>query len=97
MTIKEFENKIKTEIDSGLSVKINPNHNEVAGVYYGDYYINVTIPSTGLKDEVDNKYGINIGERFIPHRNIQQSFDLVGAKLKQHKKLLEEDPELFND
>lgn len=94
MTIQEFENKIKSEIDENLEVRPNPNHLDIAGIYYKGQYISVSVPSNEVKEEFDKDYRDAMGN---PHRNISQSLEAIQFKLGKYKQLLEEDKELFND
>lgn len=94
MTIQEFELKIKNEIDKDLEIKPNPNHSDIAGVYYRGQYISVSIPANEIKEDFDQNYRDAMG---TPHRTVSQSIDAITFKLGKYKQLLEEDKELFEN
>ena len=94
MTIKEFEAKIQKEIDKDLNIRVNPNHNDIAGVYWNNIYISVAVPPQEIRDKLDNGYTDAIGH---PYRSIDMAIDLINGKLPKFKQAFKEDPSLFVD
>jgi hypothetical protein len=93
MLIKDFEEKIKKEIDPELSIRTNPNAKDIAGVYYKKIFIGVSVPPEEIFEEVSMSRRDAFG---VPYKSIDFAFDLIKGKLENVKKALLEDPELFN-
>jgi hypothetical protein len=87
MLITEFEKKIKEEIHPDLNIRINPNSDDIAGVYLGDSYMGVALPPEEIKDEFSPKY---TDKRGYPYRCIQQALDMISGKLTKFQ-----DPEVI--
>lgn len=87
MKIQEFEKKIQEEIDSELTVRPNPNADDIAGVYWRDLYISVAVPSGEIREEYSKDYTDNLGH---PYRNIQMAMDQIAGKLPKFQ-----DPENY--
>lgn len=92
MNIKDFEKKIQTEIDSELTIRTNPNADDIAGVYYKDTYIGVAVPPLEIKESVDSGYTDSIG---YPYKSIDLAEDFIKGKLPKYKAAMESDPDLF--
>ena len=92
MKTKDFEKKIQKEIDPDLNVRINPNHDDIAGVYWNDVYIGVAIPPQEIKRDHSASYTDAIG---YPYKHISLAFDLIKGKLRKYKQAMKDDPDLF--
>lgn len=92
MQIKDFEKQIQKDLDKELSIRTNPNHPDIAGVYYKDMYLGVAVPPTTIKEVLDPDYRDAIGH---PYKFKQQALDQISGKLEKFKKALVEDPDLF--
>lgn len=78
MLITEFEKKIQKEIDADLTIRINPNAEDIAGVYYKGVYIGVAVPPQEIHQEHSPKYTDRNG---YPYRSITQAEDIIKGKL----------------
>lgn len=94
MKTTDFEKKIQEEIDPELNIRINPNAEDIAGVYWNDIYISVAVPPQEIREEHDDKYHDAIG---YPYRHIDSAIELIKGKLPKFKKAYEEEPELFEE
>ena len=93
MEIQEFEKQIQKEIDSDLEVRINPNAPDMAGVYYQGVYLGVGLPANGIYEDHRPGYTNSMG---YPHRNISKTLEHIEARLPTHKKMVQDDPDLFD-
>ena len=93
MKTSDFEKEIQETIDKDLSVRVNPNAKDIAGVYYKDLYLSVAIPPEEIKDELDSSYRDDAG---YPYKHKALALELIKGKLPKFKKAIEEEPELFN-
>lgn len=80
MNIQQFETKIQQEIDPNLNIRVNPNHDDIAGVYWKDAYISVAVPSGEIKEEFDKKY---VDAQGYPYRTIEMAEELIKAKMQK--------------
>lgn len=87
MKIQDFEEKIRKEIDPDLSIKVNPNSPDIAGIYYKEAYCAVSVPPEEIKEEYDKQYVDKMG---YPYRTIESAISLLKAKLPSVK-----DPENY--
>ncbi len=87
MLITDFEKKIQEEIHPDLSIRINPNSDDIAGVYLGSTYMGIALPPQEIKEEFSPKY---VDRRGSPYRCMQQALDLIGGKLTKFQ-----DPEVI--
>ena len=94
MTIEDFEKKIQNEIDTDLSIRVNPNAEDIAGVYYKDIYVGVAVPPKEIYEELSMSRTDAVGQ---PYKTIDFAFDLIEGKLKKIKATLTEDPDFFNE
>lgn len=94
MKIKDFEAKIQKEIDAELSVRTNPNHGDIAGVYYKNTYLGVAVPPEEIREEVDKGYSDKLG---YPYKSIKMAEDFINGKLPLIKQAMIDDPDLFVD
>lgn len=92
MQIKDFEKKIQKEIDPDLSVRTNPKADDIAGVYYKDVFIGVSVPPVEIKEDIDKGYTDGIG---YPYKNIAMAENFIKGKLAKTKAAMESDPDLF--
>jgi len=93
MKIIDFEKKIQTEIDPDLNIRINPNHSDIAGVYWNNIYISVAVPPEEIKEEVSKGYTDIMGN---PYKSIDTATMFIEGQLKKYKKALAEDPNFFD-
>lgn len=94
MNIKDFEKEIQATIDPDLTIRVNPNHKDIAGVYYKDVYISIAVPPEEIREEHDSGYRDDAG---YPYKHRQLAIDLIKGKLPKYKKAMEEEPELFSN
>lgn len=87
MLIKDFEQKIKNEIDQGLEVRVNPNADDIAGIYYQGMYLGVAIPSKEIHETFSEKYCDRMGH---PYRSIEQAEGIIRGKITKFQ-----DPEVM--
>lgn len=87
MTTKEFEVKIQQEIDPELTVRVNPNADDIAGVYWREVYISVAVPSGDIQEEFNRDYTDKMG---YPYRSVQMAIDQIKGKLPKFQ-----DPENY--
>lgn len=93
MKTTDFEKQIQKDIDPDLNIRTNPNHKDIAGVYWNDIFIGVSVPPEEIKEEFDGGYRDAIG---YPYKNVQLALDFISGKLAKVKKAYKEEPELFN-
>jgi len=82
MKITEFEEKIQKEVDPDLSVRVNPNAPDIAGIYYKEAYCSVAVPPDEIREEPDKNYMDKMGHQY---RTIDQAINLLKAKLESVK------------
>lgn len=87
MLTTDFELKIQKEIDKDLTIKTNPNADDIAGVYYQNVYIGVAVPPKEIFEEFREKYQDRLGH---PYRSISQAEAIIQGKLTKFK-----DPEVM--
>lgn len=87
MQIQDFEKKIQKEIDSELSIRPNPNADDIAGVYWKDLYISVALPPQEIREVYSKDYTDKMG---APYRSIDMAMDHIKAKLTKFQ-----DPENY--
>lgn len=87
MQIKDFEVKIQSEIDPELSIRVNPNADDIAGVYWRDVYISVAIPSNDIREDFSKDYTDKMG---YPYRSIGMAMEQIKGKLPKFQ-----DPENY--
>lgn len=87
MLITEFEKKIQVEINPALSIRVNPNADDIAGVYYENMYMGIALPPQEIKDEFSEKYHDKKG---YPYRTMSQAVDIINGKLPKFQ-----DPEVM--
>ena len=92
MKIKDFEKKIQTEIDKDLTIRTNPNHDDIAGVYWNDVYIGVSLPPVDIREDIDLNYVDAIGQ---PYKNVEMALSFIKGKLTKYKREMKDDPKLF--
>lgn len=78
MNIQDFEAKIQAEIDPELTVRPNPNADDIAGVYWKDLYISVAVPSGEIREEYSKDYTDKLGH---PYRSIDMAVEQIKGKL----------------
>jgi len=88
----DFEKEIQKDIDTNLSIRTNPNATDIAGVYYKDVYIGVSVPPVDIKKEHDSNYTDRIG---VPYKNKDMAIAFIHGKLEKFKREMEDDPDLF--
>lgn len=82
--LREFEQKVQQEIHPDLHFVINvKGAPDCAGVYLGNYYIGVALPSRGLFHRRREDYADNNG---IVWRSIPEAEMMIRAKIKKLKK-----------
>lgn len=94
MKTTDFEKKIQKEIDPDLSIRVNPNAEDIAGVYWNDIFIGVSVPPKEIREKLDPSYLDGIG---YPYKDRVLAEEFIRGKLAKYKKAYEEDPSLFND
>lgn len=94
MKTLDFEKKIQEEIDKDLNIRTNPNHDDIAGVYWNDMFIGVSVPPVEIKEEYDANYRDQAG---YPYRDQKTALNLIKGKLPKYKQVMEDDPELLQD
>ena len=94
MLIKDFEKKIQDEIEPTLSIRTNPNHEDIAGVYWGDIYLGVAVPPVEIRETAEAGYTDKYG---YPYKARPFAEELIKGKLAKFKKAKEEEPELFTE
>jgi hypothetical protein len=87
MTITDFEKKIQEEIHPDLTIRINPNSDDIAGVYLNNTYMGIAVPPQEIREEFSPKY---TDKRGAPYRCIQQAEDIIKGKLTKFQ-----DPEVI--
>lgn len=87
MQITDFEKKIQEEIHPDLSIRVNPNADDIAGVYYQGVYMGVAIPAQEIRDTFSEKYTDRMGH---PYRSIEQAEAIIKGKLTKFQ-----DPEVM--
>lgn len=87
MLITQFEKKIQEEINSDLTIKINPNADDIAGVYYKNVYMGIAIPAQEIHETFSEKYVDRMGH---PYRTIGQAEDIIRGKVTKFQ-----DPEVM--
>lgn len=92
MKITDFEKQIQKDIDPELSIRVNPNHPDIAGVYWREHFLGVSVPPQEIKTALDASYRDKIG---YPYKNKQLALDQITGKLEKFKKAVVEDPDLF--
>jgi len=94
MKIKDFEAQIQKDFDKDLTIRQNPNHADIAGVYWKDIYLGVALPPEEIRKEIDRSYTDGIGQ---PYKNIDMALEFIKGKLEKFKREEAEDPDLFVD
>jgi len=94
MKIKDFEEAIQKEIDKDLKIVTNPNAKDIAGVYWKDMFIGVSVPPEEIEEEISMARTDATG---TPYKTIGFAKEVIAGKLKKLQKELKEDPELFVD
>jgi len=87
MLITDFEQKIKNEIDQDLEVRVNPNADDIAGIYYKGVYMGIAVPSQEIRDTFSEKYCDRMGH---PYRSIEQAEGIIRGKITKFQ-----DPEVM--
>lgn len=87
MLITEFEKKIQDEVDAELTIRINPNADDIAGVYYKGVYMGIALPPQEIREEFNPKY---CDSRNAPYRSVQMALDIIKGKLTKFQ-----DPEVM--
>jgi hypothetical protein len=93
MKIQEFEQKIQNEIDKELEVRVNPNIEDMAGVYYRGIYTGCAVPGKEIYEDHRPGYTNDMG---YPHKNSVKAEMEIKSKLAKLKKGLQEDPDLYD-
>lgn len=88
----DFEKKIQEEIDKDLSIRTNPNHEDIAGVYWNDIYLGIAVPPVEIRDRMSSEYVDAIGHQY---KDQFIAYELIKGKLPKYKKAMKEDPDLF--
>jgi len=88
MTTKDFELKLQKEIDEKLNIRVNPNHDDIARVYWGDEYVGVAVPPKEIHEDVSYGYTDALG---VPYKTIDTAFAMVKGKLVSLKAFLAEE------
>lgn len=94
MKTKDFEKKLQEEVDPDITIRTNPNHKDIAGVYWNDLYLGISVPPVEIKDKHDASYVDDIG---YPYKHQKLAYDLVVGKLQKFKQEMADDPSLFVD
>lgn len=79
MTILEFEAKIKREIDKRLTIKRNPNHSDISGVYINDIYLGVAVPPNEIMPKRSDFYMDTHG---YPYRGVEEAMKDIKGKVE---------------
>lgn len=87
MLITDFEKKIQQEINPDLTIRINPNADDIAGVYYKGVYMGIALPPQEIREEYNPKY---CDSRNYPYRSVQMALDIISGKLVKFQ-----DPEVM--
>lgn len=87
MLTTEFEQKIKNEINQDLEVRVNPNADDIAGIYYKGVYMGIAIPAVEIRDTFSEKYTDRMGH---PYRSIEQAEGIIRGKITKFQ-----DPEVM--
>lgn len=87
MLTTDFEKKIKNEIDQDLEVRVNPNADDIAGIYYKGVYMGIAVPSKEIHETFSEKYVDRIGH---PYRSIEQAEGIIRGKITKFQ-----DPEVM--
>jgi len=87
MFITDFEKKIQEEIHPELTIRVNPNSDDIAGVYLNDTYMGIALPPQEIREEFSPKY---VDRRGSPYRCVQQALDIISGKLAKFQ-----DPEVM--
>lgn len=87
MLIADFEQKLKDEINEDLTVRVNPNADDIAGVYWREAYLGVAVPSKEIHETFNPKY---VDRNGYPYRSYVQAIELVKGKLSKFQ-----DPEVY--
>jgi len=94
MQTKDFEKQLQEEVDGEITIRTNPNHSDIAGVYWKNFYLGVAVPPTEIRDKHDEGYRDSIG---YPYKTKQVALDLVKGQFKKFKDAMRDDPSLFVD
>jgi len=87
MTIKDFEKKIQAEIHPDITIRINPNSEDIAGVYLNNTYMGIALPPQEIQEMFSSKY---VDSRGAPYRCIEQAEAIIKGKLTKFQ-----DPEVI--
>lgn len=80
MRIAEFEKQIQDLYDERLNIRINPNADDIAGVYLGDEYLGVAVPPHQIFEE-SNADHCDINK--VPYRTIDQALEVIKYKYER--------------
>jgi hypothetical protein len=78
MNIKDFETKIKKEIDPKLHIRYNAN-TDVNGVYWDTMYVGVALPPSTILDR-SSQYYVDPHTN-VPWRGVEEALSHIKARL----------------
>lgn len=85
MKIKDFEKHIQDTIDKRLSIRINPNHDDIAGVYLDEVYLGVAVPPKVIKTQIDPNYTDIHGHAYRTKQQAEKAIWEKKAGMNQRK------------
>lgn len=74
MRIAEFEKLIQGQYDERMNIRVNPNADDIAGVYVGDEYLGVAVPPQEIKTVKDDDYCDIYG---TPYRTVEEALETI--------------------
>ena len=87
MLITQFEKKIQEEINPDLTIKVNPNADDIAGIYYKNVYMGIAIPPQEIHETFSEKYVDRMGHAY---RTTEQAEGIIRGKITKFQ-----DPEVM--
>lgn len=87
MLITQFEKKIQEEINPDLTIKVNPNADDIAGIYYKNVYMGIAVPAQEIRETFSEKYTDRMGH---PYRSMEQAEGIIRGKITKFQ-----DPEVM--
>lgn len=94
MKTTDFEKQLQEELDEEITIRTNPNHDDIAGVYWREMFLGVAVPPIEINELVSLSYRDAVGNTY---RGYKDARELVEGKLAKFKQAFIDDPELFND
>lgn len=88
MTINDFVARLRKNIDPDISIRVNPNHPDIAGVYWKNIHMEIGCPPHEIFEERNPAFTDAFG---TPHRTVEEVEAMARSWLFQMKN----DPEFF--